>query len=195
MNIQGRGGDRAHEATTMLVREAWRAAGDPSMYPEQLREGLKPWQPRKLYFTFPTPQQQGDGRGGRGAGRGDGRGPAATPPPAPPAPPAPLPKLARVNTAAYDPLLGRTYTEIGTDARSNHKCQGTTGLPPLPGAAGGRGGGPGIAGYQLMESTIAGQMGKDETSLFEGIDTSLAALAQFAGPDLRRPSPPESPRS
>src|SRR5579863_7540935 len=26
MNIQGRGGDRAHEATTILVREAWRAA-------------------------------------------------------------------------------------------------------------------------------------------------------------------------
>ena len=36
MNIQGRGGDRAHEATTVLVREAFRAAGDPSMYPEQI---------------------------------------------------------------------------------------------------------------------------------------------------------------
>src|SRR5207248_2556350 len=102
-------------------------------------------------FTFVAPQQ-GDGRGG---GRG-GRGPAATPPssgvpatPAtPPAPPAPLPKLARVNTAMYDPLLGRTYAEIGADARSNHKCQGMTGLPPLPGVAGGRGG-PAITGYQL----------------------------------------------
>ena len=28
-----------------------------------------------------------------------------------------------------------------------------TGLPPLPGVAGGRGGGPNIGGYQLMEST------------------------------------------
>src|SRR5579871_5829911 len=28
MNIQGRGGDRAHEATTILTREAFRAAGD-----------------------------------------------------------------------------------------------------------------------------------------------------------------------
>ena len=42
---------------------------------------------------------------------------------------------------------------------------------------------PNVAGYQLMESTIPGQMGKDETSLFEGIDTSLTALAQFAGPN------------
>src|ERR1700686_3331955 len=46
MNIQGGGGDRAHEATTILVREAWRAAGDASMYPDQIREGLKPWQPK-----------------------------------------------------------------------------------------------------------------------------------------------------
>ena len=51
MNIQGRGGDRAHEATTVLTREAYRAAGDPAMYPEQIKEGLRPWQPRKLYFT------------------------------------------------------------------------------------------------------------------------------------------------
>src|SRR6267154_4338994 len=48
MNIQGRGGDRAHEATTVLVREAYRVAGNPAMYPEQIRDGLRPWQPRKL---------------------------------------------------------------------------------------------------------------------------------------------------
>src|ERR1700733_2529660 len=91
MNIQGRGGDRAHEATTILVREAWRAAGDPSMYPEQLREGLKAWQPEKRYF----PRVVGGG----------GRGP---PPPAS----SPAVKLTRVDTSTYDPLLGRTYSEI-----------------------------------------------------------------------------------
>src|SRR5215510_6327869 len=74
MNIQGGGGDRAHEATTILAREAYRAAGDPSKYPEQIREGLRPWQPRKLYFT-----------GGRGVIGGRRGGP---PPPAAPAAPA-----------------------------------------------------------------------------------------------------------
>jgi LmbE family N-acetylglucosaminyl deacetylase len=186
MNIQGRGGDRAHEATTILVREAWKAAGDPAMYPEQIEQGLRAWQPAKLYFTYqPPPPANGDGRGGRGGnGRGAGRGaaaPAATPAATPPTPPIPQPKLARVNTATYDPLLGRTYAEIGIDARSNHKCQGTTGLPPLPGVAGGRGGGPNIGGYQLMETTLSAQMSKDETSLFDGVDTSLAGLARFAG--------------
>ena len=61
MNIQGRGGDRAHEATTILVREGFRAAGDPAMYPEQIQEGLRPWQAKKLYFS--------GGFGGGGGGR------------------------------------------------------------------------------------------------------------------------------
>jgi hypothetical protein len=164
MNIQGRGGDRAHEATTILTREAYRAAGDPSAYPEQIQEGLRPWQAKKLYFTTAF------GRGGRG---GPGTPPAAPEPP-------PNVKVVRPDTAKYDPLLGRTYAEIGNDARTNHKCQGMAGLPPLPGIAGGRGNfGP--AGYQLMDTTIAGEMDKNETSMFDGIDTSLASIAAYAG--------------
>jgi len=91
-------------------------------------------------------------------------------------------KLTSVDTAAYDPLLGRTYAEIGSDARSSHKCQGMGGLGMLPGMAGGRGGRGGGGGYQLRYSSISGQAAKDETSLFDGVDTSLAAVAQFAGP-------------
>lgn len=51
MNIQGRGGDRAQEATTILAREAYRVAGDPTRSPEQIAEGLRAWQPKKLYFN------------------------------------------------------------------------------------------------------------------------------------------------
>jgi LmbE family N-acetylglucosaminyl deacetylase len=184
MNIQGRGGDRAHEATTILFREAYFAAGDPSKYPEQIREGLRPWQPKKLYFT-PTPPPSGapGGRGGRGGGLGDG----TPPPPAAVTPPAPQSagvKLAPVNTNVYDSLLGRTYAEIGADARSNHKCQGTGGVPTLPGFNNnGRGGPGGGGGYQLIDSSIPGQKDKTESSLFDGVDTRLEALAQYAGPN------------
>ncbi len=195
MNIQGRGGDRAHEATTILVREAYYAAGDPSKYPEQIREGLRPWQPKKLYFSAPFPPP-GAGRGGRG----DGTAPQ-------PSRSTPAVKLTPSNTNTYDELLGRTYTEIGADARSYHKCQGVGGLPSLPGFPSGRGGfgpagivptaagrggrGPGVAGpppggpfgaeYQLIDSTIPGEKEKTETSLFDGVDIRLEAIAQYAG--------------
>ena len=175
MNIQGRGGDRAHEATTVLAREAYRAAGDPNRYPEQIAEGLRAWQPRKLYFAAGFGLVPAGGRGGRAAqagqagGSGGQAGPSGT-----------AARVARVNTAMYDELLGRTYAEIGADAHSNHRCQGTLGLPALPGFGGGRGGGGG-GQYQLVESTIPGQMQKDESGLFDGIDTSLSGIAQYAG--------------
>jgi hypothetical protein len=51
----------------------------------------------------------------------------------------------------------------------------------LPGMAGGGAAAAAAGGYQLMDTTISGQKAKDETSLFDGIDTSLAAVAQFAG--------------
>ncbi len=184
MNIQGRGGDRAHEATTILFREAYYAAGDPSKYPEQLREGLRPWQPKKIYFSAPPAPDGGRGGPGRGLGDGARQTPAPAAQTAPATPPV---KLTPANTTNYDALLGRTYTEIGTDARSNHKCQGTTGLPPLPGFNVGRGGGgvagPGAGGYQLIDCTVPGQKDKMETSLFDGIDTRLEAIAQYAGPN------------
>jgi hypothetical protein len=146
MNIQGGGGDRAHEATAVLVREAYQAAADPARFPEQIREGLRPWQAKKLYFT-----------GGRGASPADQT-------------------FATIDTNVFDPLLGRTYSEIGFDARSNHKCQGMGQLSGLPGMGSGRGG-----RYQLVETTIPGHEGENETSLFDGIDTGLTSLAEFAG--------------
>ena len=39
----------------------------------------------------------------------------------------------------------------------------------------------GDAVLQLAESTIAGQLQRDESALFDGVDTSIAGLAQFAG--------------
>ena len=38
-----------HQASGILTREAFRAAADPNKFPEQIREGLLPWQAKKLY--------------------------------------------------------------------------------------------------------------------------------------------------
>ena len=44
-------------ASAVITRDAYKLAGDPSKFPEQIKEGLRPWQPRKLYhsagFGFP----------------------------------------------------------------------------------------------------------------------------------------------
>ena len=45
-----RDGHGNHQASGILTREAFRAAADPAKFPEQLREGLEPWQAKKLYM-------------------------------------------------------------------------------------------------------------------------------------------------
>ncbi|HVD76689.1 MAG TPA: PIG-L family deacetylase [Vicinamibacteria bacterium] len=44
-----RDGHGNHQAAGLVTQEAFRAAGDPAMFPEQIAEGLRPWPPLKLY--------------------------------------------------------------------------------------------------------------------------------------------------
>jgi len=143
----GTGGGLHHQASTRLTAEAFRAAADPTRYPEQIKDGLRPWQATKFYYT--------SGGGGRGG---------------------PTEWLTPVASTAYDAVLGRTYEEVGAEGRSMHRCQDFPQLLPLP-AGGGRGGG---RGYHLQDCTIPGQLQKQETSLLDGLDLSLAGLARFA---------------
>jgi len=46
----GRDGHGHHQASSLLAREAFRAAADPTRFPEQIAEGLAPWQAKKLYI-------------------------------------------------------------------------------------------------------------------------------------------------
>src|SRR5438876_7731898 len=143
----GNAGGQHHMASAVITRDAYKLAGDPTKYPEQIKDGLRAWQPKKLYeaagFGFPgEPETSG--------------------------------RITRINSGVYDPLLGKTYSEIGSEARSMHKCQGAGQLLSLPAPAA-------QSSYQLVETTFPGQMQKDETSLFDGVDSSIASLASFAG--------------
>jgi len=146
MSPTGEGGGQHHEASAVLSHDAYKLAADPAKYPEQLREGLRPWQVRKFYYSAPF---------------------------GPPDAPQPPGRRLQMNTAVYDPLLGKTFSEIGTEARSMHKCQGMAQLLALPG--------PQVRTYLLAESAIPGQLGRDERLLTDGIETSMASLARFAG--------------
>ena len=45
-----RDGHGNHQTAGLITTLAFKAAGDPNMYPEQIREGLRPWQPHKVYI-------------------------------------------------------------------------------------------------------------------------------------------------
>ena len=45
-----RDGHGNHQAAGLITQDAFRAAGDPAAFPEQMRDGLRPWQPLKLYM-------------------------------------------------------------------------------------------------------------------------------------------------
>lgn len=147
MRPDGTGGGQHHQATSMLAVEAFRAAADPARFPEQIQDGLQPWQARKVYTMA-------------------GFGRVMQPPPGV--------RTVVVNTGVFDPLLGRTYTEIGAEARAMHKCQGIGQVLPMPA--------PGGPSYRLADSVLPGQSEKSEAGLFDDVDTSVAALAAYAGP-------------
>ena len=159
MSPDGQGGGQHHQASAILAREAYAAAADPSRFPEQLKDGLRPWQPKKFYFSAGFPFQRGGGVSSNGARRRRDSPPDAT--------------VTAVDVGSYDPLLGRTYAEIGSEARSMHKCQGMSALIALPGTA--------VASYRLVETTLPGNAGTRESSLFDGVNTSIEGLIRFAG--------------
>jgi LmbE family N-acetylglucosaminyl deacetylase len=168
MAIDGTGGGQHHQTSGIITAEAFKAAADPKQFPEQIKEGLRPWQAKKLY----RPAGGFGGRAGRGGGAPGGRGGGSGRGDAPPADPDA--KFATLDTNQYEPLLGCTIGEIGGVASGMHMCQGRAPLVPPPS--------PTSARYRLVETTLStSPSDKDETSLFDGIDVSIVSLARFAG--------------
>ena len=93
----GSGGHGHHTTSGILGFEAFKLAGDPKAYPEQLAEGLTPWQPKRVLWN------------GGGGGRGGG---AATGP------------TVRLDIGGYDPLTGEGLGAIAARSRGRHITQG-----------------------------------------------------------------------
>ncbi len=92
----GGGGHGHHTASAVLAEEAFAAAADPARFPEQLTT-VVPWQAKRLVWNV--------FRFGASA-------------------PDTTPGRVRVDVGAYDALLGRSYSEIAGESRSQHKSQG-----------------------------------------------------------------------
>jgi LmbE family N-acetylglucosaminyl deacetylase len=52
-----RDGHGNHQAAGLMAQEAFKAAGDPTRYPEQLKGGLTPWSAQKVYVGGMRPEE------------------------------------------------------------------------------------------------------------------------------------------
>ena len=94
----GEGGHGQHTASAILAQEAFTAAADPARFPEQLKY-VRPWQAKRIFWNRFSWQRLDPN----------------------------APELAndiKLDIGAYNPLLGRSYTEIAAESRSQHKSQG-----------------------------------------------------------------------
>ena len=91
-----RAGHGHHSASAIIANEAYIAAADPTQFPEQLKLGLVPWKAKRiLWNTFNF---------GAVNTTND--------------------KQLKLEVGGYNALLGKSYGEIGAEARTMHKSQG-----------------------------------------------------------------------
>lgn len=102
-----RDGHGHHQASAILTKEAFRAAADPKRFPEQIAEGLEPWQPKKLYI-------------------GNVCGFMATTCD-------PANYTLRLNTGVVDPVLGASYIQFAMTGLRHQQSQGAANWTVEPG--------------------------------------------------------------
>lgn len=93
-----RDGHGHHQASAILTKEAFRAAADPNRFPDQIKEGLQPWQPKKVYV--------GNVCGFMASSCADENW------------------TVKLNTGEDDPLLGMSYWQFAILGLRHQKSQG-----------------------------------------------------------------------
>lgn len=100
LDVDGQHGH--HRAVTRATVDAYDLAADPTAFPDQInKDGLKPWQAKKLYLSATS---------GRGGVYDDSE--------------APPDATVAIPTGLYDPINGATYRQIGEWSRARHLTQG-----------------------------------------------------------------------
>ncbi len=89
-----------HTASAVLAEQAFRLAGDPEMFPHQLKH-VKPWSAKSLYHNTSTWWHKDLAEIARNN-----------------------PDYAIADIGGYNPLLGVSYGEIASESRSKHRSQG-----------------------------------------------------------------------
>jgi LmbE family N-acetylglucosaminyl deacetylase len=159
-----------HQTAGVMAQEVYKAAADPKMFPEQIKEGLQPWTPLKVYARVPFAQVTDKGifdyATGKWApvaftnyvtGRAIDGVPKAT---------------LTVPEGQYDALNGRSFLQIAREGLNEQKSQnGGTPIPP-PGEF--------DSPYHLYATRVEnGVPPEHEVTFFDGIDTTLPGIAGY----------------
>ena len=128
-----RAGHGHHSASAIIANEAFIAAADTTRFPEQFKYGVTTWKAKRiLWNTFNF--------GGLNTTND---------------------KQLKVQVGAYNPIEGKSYGEIGAEARTMHKSQGE-GRPRVRGAS-----------YEFFETTGGD---KPTNDLMDGVTTNWSRL-------------------
>lgn len=172
-------GHGQHQVSGEMAQEVFKAAGDPEVFPEQLKNGLEPWQPLAIYSRTPfariTDGKMFDYATGKWAPARFHNyitGQWTTAPPS---------VDVRIPVGTYDPALGRTYVQIARRGWGEQKSQNGGSNPVLSG--------PDESDYHLWAvapPAAAGAAGMPQNDdLYHNgkvnIDTSIEGIAKLAG--------------
>jgi len=166
-----------HQVSGEIAQEVFKAAGDPKVFPEQLKDGLQPWQPLAVYSMVPfarvTEGRMFDYATGKTAParfRNYVTGEWTT---AVPSADVTLP------VGNLDQVLGRSYLQIAREGWGEQKTQNGGANPTLSG--------PATTSYHLWAVAAAEKAGDakaGDADLFHNrkvvVDTSIAGLVRLA---------------
>ncbi|HEU5342447.1 PIG-L family deacetylase [Edaphobacter sp.] len=161
-------GHGQHQVSGEMAQEVFNAAGDPSVFPDQIAAGLMPWNPLKVYARAPLFRVSSKGMFDYATGRW--------------APArfynyvtkewsneSPKPNVV-IHEGDYSPVLGMSYLQFARLGLGLQKTQnGGMGVPAA---------GEFDSAYHRYGSRV--QTGDEEKSFFDGIDTSLTGIATLA---------------
>ncbi len=161
-------GHGQHQVSGEMAQEVFKAAGDPNVFPDQIKAGLLPWTPLKVYARVPffsiSPKGMYDYATGKWSpvrfydhvsGKWTNAVPTTT---------------VTIPEGTYDHTLGRSYIQLSREGLGQQKSQnGGTGIP-LPGKYN--------VAYHRYGSRVTSAA--SERSFYDGIDTSLTAIATLA---------------
>ncbi len=166
-----------HQTSGEMTQEVFNAAADPKMFPDQIAAGLLPWSPLKVYARAPVGRTTAQGIFDYATGRYspvrfrdyvhnsviEGF-PSAT---------------VAVTVSNYNPFFGDSPLAVARVGLGSQKSQNGGTAVPLPR--------PSASQYHLYATRVSPVTPTHEDNLFEGIDTSLAAIASYAPAEQQAP--------